>query len=165
MYRALFWSTVIAAVLGTLTESINGAEPLSVFAPLGSHPYIPANASYAPAPAAYVSIRPGWPSPGWAMTIPPTAYGAPSYVAVSPLAIPGWRMADSPTYFRPGFGYMLPTPVFRSQSFGYLDNYSFGQKNYPTWFESLEPQRATAAGGPWYYPGASTNEPQFRFNW
>ena len=101
--------------------------------------------------------------------IPPSAYGAPSYVAASPLAIPGWRMADSPMSFRPGFGYVLPTTVSRSQSFGYLDNYldnsSFAQRNSPMWFEPLGPERATAAGGPWYYPGASPNEPQFRFNW
>ena len=153
------------SVMLIVSLRLAAAEPPSVFEPLGHHPYIPANASYAPAPAAYVSVRPNGPLSAWKLAVPPSAYGAPSYVAISPTAVPGWRIPDSPTYFRPGFGYVLPMPVFHWQIFGYLDNYSFGQKSSVTQLDSIEPWRATATGGPWYYPGASTNEPQFRFNW
>ncbi len=155
----------VMLIVSLRVASLTASEPPSVFEPLDRHPYIPANASYAPAPAAYVSVCPHGSSSAWSLAVPPSAYGAPSYVAFSPTAVPGWRIPDSPTYFRPGFGYVLPMPVFHSQSFGYLDNYSFGQKNSVMLLESIEPWRATATSGPRYYPGASTNESRFRFNW
>lgn len=79
------------------------------------------------------------------------------------------QMPGSPKYFVPAYGYRIPGFGFRA---GYAESlnsyaryYRFGQRD-PGFYSDAE-QRfwSNSYGGPWYYPGSSTNTRTAWPNW
>ena len=79
----------------------------------------------------------------------------------------GWGgiNTSSPKFYHPGYGYVLPSNIYNPVLYSYSDGYSFGQKNPSFSNQNGFSTRADSYGGPWYFPGSSTNFSTYRFRW
>ncbi len=77
---------------------------------------------------------------------------------------------DSPKWFRPGYGYQSPYETYRGLRYRslnpYTSQYAFGirQPNQRR-SDATHLNWTNAYGGPWYFPGSSTNTRQRSFRW
>lgn len=108
---------------------------------------------------------------------PPIRYPAARYSLDSmrshPYILPG-NTIPSRTYiprFKPGLGYQSFYGSLRSREYRSLNPYSseydFGIRRSTFQLQRMNPSyryRSNSLGGPWYYPGASTNTSS-RFTW
>ena len=87
------------------------------------------------------------------MTLHPYRY-MPAYGHAS-------KNPGSPRHFVPGYGYQVPTlgPGYSNlpQNTDYNAYYSFGRRNHGHYDGTTTRFWHISYGGPWYYPGATTN--------
>ena len=81
-----------------------------------------------------------------------------------------WQNPGSPKWFVPGYGYQQPygySSSMRNRLLNpYLQEYSFGiRRSNLRRSDATHRNWTNAYGGPWYFPGSSTNTTQRPFRW
>jgi len=63
----------------------------------------------------------------------------------------------SPKWFVPGYGYRIPGFGYSSPVTTYTDYYQFGARGPGFYNNNQQFYLSNSYGGPWYFPGSSTN--------